>query len=168
MNAKLVRPLCGNTQSLFTFFIYHRHIIFRWIKVSVTLPWWMMKDHVNSTPSNLPSREHTCMLVQYLGCEVLTAVVMESSIFWDTMPCSPLKVNRRIVPLKRITWRYIPEKILPSWHSSAGPAEGKYNLIMHGNYIQSVSNCYTSLTRWNLQNIWIYFLKTHYNYFTLP
>jgi hypothetical protein len=26
---------------------------------------------------------------------VLTAVVMKSNIFWDIMPCSPLKVNRR-------------------------------------------------------------------------
>jgi hypothetical protein len=30
------------------------------------------------------------------GVEVLTAVVMKSSIFWDTKPCSPLKVNRRL------------------------------------------------------------------------
>jgi hypothetical protein len=27
--------------------------------------------------------------------EVLTAVAMKSSIFWDVTPCSPLKVNRR-------------------------------------------------------------------------
>jgi hypothetical protein len=30
-----------------------------------------------------------------LGFEVLTAVVMKSSIFWDIKPCSPLKFNRR-------------------------------------------------------------------------
>jgi hypothetical protein len=29
----------------------------------------------------------------YVGFEVLTAVVKESSIFWDITPCSPLKVN---------------------------------------------------------------------------
>jgi hypothetical protein len=29
-----------------------------------------------------------------LGFEVLTAVIMKSTIFWDIMPCSPLKVNR--------------------------------------------------------------------------
>jgi hypothetical protein len=29
-----------------------------------------------------------------LGCEVLTAVVMKSNIFWDLTPYSPLKVNR--------------------------------------------------------------------------
>jgi hypothetical protein len=30
-----------------------------------------------------------------VGFEVLTAVVMKSTIFWDIKPCSPLKVNRR-------------------------------------------------------------------------
>jgi hypothetical protein len=29
-----------------------------------------------------------------VGIEVLTAVVMKSSIFWDITPCSPLKVNQ--------------------------------------------------------------------------
>jgi hypothetical protein len=29
-----------------------------------------------------------------MGYEVLTAVVLKSSIFWDFMSCSPLKVNR--------------------------------------------------------------------------
>jgi hypothetical protein len=31
----------------------------------------------------------------FVGCEILTAVVMKSSIFWDITPCSPLKVNWR-------------------------------------------------------------------------
>jgi hypothetical protein len=31
----------------------------------------------------------------YVGFEVLTAVVMKNTIFWDITPCSPLKVNRR-------------------------------------------------------------------------
>jgi hypothetical protein len=30
----------------------------------------------------------------YAGFEVLTAVVMKSTIFWDIMPCSLLKANR--------------------------------------------------------------------------
>jgi hypothetical protein len=30
-----------------------------------------------------------------VGFEVLTAMVMKSSIFWDIMPCNSLKVNRR-------------------------------------------------------------------------
>jgi hypothetical protein len=32
------------------------------------------------------------MIVEF---EVLTAVVMKRTIFWDTTPYSPLKVNRR-------------------------------------------------------------------------
>jgi hypothetical protein len=32
--------------------------------------------------------------MEYVGFEVLTAVVMKSSIFWDITPCSLLKVNR--------------------------------------------------------------------------
>jgi hypothetical protein len=32
----------------------------------------------------------------YVGSEVLTAVVMKSSVFWDITPCGPLKVNRRL------------------------------------------------------------------------
>jgi hypothetical protein len=30
-----------------------------------------------------------------VGSEVLTAVIMKSTVFWDIMLCSPLKVNRR-------------------------------------------------------------------------
>jgi hypothetical protein len=32
-----------------------------------------------------------------VGFEVLTAVVMKSTIFWDIKPCSPLSVNRRFL-----------------------------------------------------------------------
>jgi hypothetical protein len=31
----------------------------------------------------------------YVGLEVLTAVVLKSTIFWDVMSCSPLRVNWR-------------------------------------------------------------------------
>jgi hypothetical protein len=37
----------------------------------------------------------TLHISQIVGFEVLTAVVMKISIFWDITPCSPLKVNRR-------------------------------------------------------------------------
>jgi hypothetical protein len=33
----------------------------------------------------------------WLGFEVLTAVVMKGTIFWNITPCSPLKINRRFV-----------------------------------------------------------------------
>jgi hypothetical protein len=29
----------------------------------------------------------------YVGFEVLTVVVVKSTIFWDITPCSPLKIN---------------------------------------------------------------------------
>jgi hypothetical protein len=32
---------------------------------------------------------------RFVGFEVLTAVVVKSSIFWDVTPCGPFKVNRR-------------------------------------------------------------------------
>jgi hypothetical protein len=41
---------------------------------------------------------HSCYVKNfniYVGSEVLTALVMKSTIFWDIMPCSPLSVNRR-------------------------------------------------------------------------
>jgi hypothetical protein len=34
-------------------------------------------------------------LTNFVGFEVLTAVVMNNTVFWDVTPCSPLKVNRR-------------------------------------------------------------------------
>jgi hypothetical protein len=37
-----------------------------------------------------------------LGCKVLTAVVMKSSVFWDITPFSPLKVNRRFGGTRRL------------------------------------------------------------------
>jgi hypothetical protein len=36
-----------------------------------------------------PTFDYNCV-----GFEILTAVVIESTIFWDITPCSPLKVNR--------------------------------------------------------------------------
>jgi hypothetical protein len=37
---------------------------------------------------------HPRTLQIHVGFEVLTPVVMKSSIFWDISPCSLLKVNR--------------------------------------------------------------------------
>jgi hypothetical protein len=31
----------------------------------------------------------------HVGFEILTVVILKSAVFWDIMPCSPLKVNRR-------------------------------------------------------------------------
>jgi hypothetical protein len=33
-------------------------------------------------------------MLNYIGFEVLTAIAMESSVFWHLTQCSPLKLNR--------------------------------------------------------------------------
>jgi hypothetical protein len=47
----------------------------------------------NSTPGNIGSEVENMLKMRNIGFEVLTRVVMESTIFWDTKLCSPLKVN---------------------------------------------------------------------------
>jgi hypothetical protein len=53
---------------------------------------------------------------EYVGFEVLTAVVMKSTIFWDITPCSPLSVNsQKMVLFKmRIIIRRFYAKLLNS------------------------------------------------------
>jgi hypothetical protein len=38
----------------------------------------------------------------FVACEVLTAVVIKSTILWDIMFCSPLNVNRRFLGTCRL------------------------------------------------------------------
>jgi hypothetical protein len=45
----------------------------------------------------------------YVGPEVLTMVVMNSSVFWDMTSCSPVKVNRRFGR----TWALLHAAFLP-------------------------------------------------------
>jgi hypothetical protein len=52
-------------------------------------------------PSNIlfaflfsPTRSQTTTCIFLVGFQVLTAVIMKSSIVWDIMSCSPLKANR--------------------------------------------------------------------------
>jgi hypothetical protein len=42
----------------------------------------------------------------YAGFEVLTAVVMKSTIFWDITPYSPLKINRRFGGTSSLIFRF--------------------------------------------------------------
>jgi hypothetical protein len=42
------------------------------------------------------------IVLKYFQYEVLTAVAMKSSIFWDITPCSPKKVNRRFEGIYRL------------------------------------------------------------------
>jgi hypothetical protein len=48
----------------------------------------------------------------YAGFEVVTAVVVKSSIFWDIMHCSRLKFNRRF--RRNITAPFLGSKDKPS------------------------------------------------------
>jgi hypothetical protein len=40
--------------------------------------------------------------LRYAGLQVLIAVVLKTSMFWDMTPCSPLKVNRRFGEICRL------------------------------------------------------------------
>jgi hypothetical protein len=46
------------------------------------------------------------LLQHDVGFEVLTPVVMKSTIFWDTTLCSPLKVNRRFGETYRLPYAF--------------------------------------------------------------
>jgi hypothetical protein len=66
------------------------------------------------------------------GFEVLAAVVMKSTIFWDITPCSPLSVNRRFGGTYRL---YLQGKKISSARNqreSRGQAESDL-------YLQNVS-----------------------------
>jgi hypothetical protein len=51
--------------------------------------------HSISLTSILSLSSHLRLGLNYVRLEVLTAVIMKSRIFWDTMPCSPLKASTR-------------------------------------------------------------------------
>jgi hypothetical protein len=40
-----------------------------------------------------PIRQENLLIKSFVGFEVLSAVVMMASVFWDTSTCIPLKVN---------------------------------------------------------------------------
>jgi hypothetical protein len=49
-------------------------------------------------PLKVPSKYFFCDRITVVRFEAFTAVVMNSSIFWDITLCSPLKVNRHFDP----------------------------------------------------------------------
>jgi hypothetical protein len=55
--------------------------------------------------------------IHYLGFEVLIAVFMKSTIFWNTTPCSPLKVNRRFEGTYRF---HLQARIISRARNAAG------------------------------------------------
>jgi hypothetical protein len=54
----------------------------------------MLSPEFNFAHIGLKSLNQTKIEITFVEREVLTAVIMKSSVFWDMMPCSPLKVNR--------------------------------------------------------------------------
>jgi hypothetical protein len=81
----------------------------------------------------MPSRKSTKNLnqdSQYIGFEVLTAVVMKSTIFWDITPCSPLKVNRRFGGTYRLNlcpaYHLLARWFIARAYSSTLKVEAKY------------------------------------------
>jgi hypothetical protein len=48
------------------------------------------------TSCNESNMIHNMKHNAFVRCEVLVAVTMKSSIFWDITPCSPVRVNRRV------------------------------------------------------------------------
>jgi hypothetical protein len=77
-------------------------------------------SHEVTTEPRPLKREATTTYLSYgrlkyicIGSEVLTAVVMKSSIFWDITPCRPLEVNRGYGGTCRLHlqgWRTIQER----------------------------------------------------------
>jgi hypothetical protein len=45
------------------------------------------------------------LMYKYVGFEILTAVVMKSTISWDITPCCPLKFNRRFGVAYRLIFK---------------------------------------------------------------
>jgi hypothetical protein len=54
----------------------------------------MCKEYKRYSNNRNPSFRSR-LVTKNMFIEVLTAVVMKSTIFWDITPCSPLSVNRR-------------------------------------------------------------------------
>jgi hypothetical protein len=77
--------------------------------------------------------------------DVLAAMVMKSTIFWNIKPCSPLKLNRRFGGIYRLRlqgrrisrarnqrrsrWRYVPPKRLFTFNGLHGVISQKMLLL---------------------------------------
>jgi hypothetical protein len=72
------------------------------------------------------NRRDGTAIKENLGFEVLTAVVMKSSVFWDIMPCSLLKVNQHFGG----TCRYFPLKRQLTFHGLQGVISQKIEVLI--------------------------------------
>jgi hypothetical protein len=81
-------PLKYETALLTTMLTIYSHRVYFNVFLSYVIATKKRGGGDTSHTSNLET-------VRLVGIEVLTAVVMKSTIFWDITPCSLLKVNRR-------------------------------------------------------------------------
>jgi hypothetical protein len=54
-----------------------------------------LKNTMNTEKKEIKEKRKRNKLI-HMRFEVLSAVVMKSSVFWDITPCSPLKVNQHL------------------------------------------------------------------------
>jgi hypothetical protein len=81
----------------------------------------------------------------YVAYEVITAVLMKRSIFWDTTLCSPLKVNRRF----RGTCRFS--------HKHKYKFEAMLFLQSEREYFQILGDIMKSVVAWGTKFLGIFF-----------
>jgi hypothetical protein len=82
--------------------------------------WPITLSSVGVPPSKSANREFL------VGFEILTAVVITSSFFWDIMPYSPLKVNGRVGGTCHIHLQVRSQHEEYRKQSLLGPGDGGY------------------------------------------
>jgi hypothetical protein len=116
--------------------------------------------------------------LSYVGFEVLTAVVMKSSAFWDIVSCSSLKVNQSFggIPLTTcfmlVSWwlifrpwgwrRHVPPKrrLTCNWlHEVVSKKIGLFNCSAE----QEIPCFYVTGKRLHFQNYWLDYLVYQLN-----
>jgi hypothetical protein len=118
---------------------------------------------------NYMSWESARNSVRNVGFEVLTTVVMMSSIFWDITPCSPLKVNGRFGGTGgsacHLLSRWFPTRlILRTWRWRRHvPPKGRLTFNgLHGVIFQEIELCCQKhLPSYQASGISISFIQAH-------
>jgi hypothetical protein len=88
-------------------------------------------------------------ITKNIGFEVLRAVIMNTSIFWDITPCSPLKVNRRFGGRQR---RNVPSKRRFTFNG------------IHGVISKKIGLCKLNLYLHDCFYVWSYYLSSAVRY----
>jgi hypothetical protein len=89
---------------------------------------WSGVSSVQSAPFKF---SHNKLLAFNHRSEVLTAVILKSSVFWDITPCIPLKVNRRFGRMSpRSTWLKSKPKQQTSMKQAASKALRHADLLL--------------------------------------